>query len=152
MNPTQPPQVNAAPAARGLTGTQLVHYGPAWDAALEQTRGTVAEPVAVLVCHGMGQQVRYETISQVADAIRVQNFNGPMQRTSPTPFTFTKRIGRRSPKRASHIGTLLNFFSTQPQAASGIVARSVQKRLSDGCLAAASRCASLAAHFRRCSL
>ena len=57
---------------RKLTGTPLIHYGPAWDAGLEATRGTSAEPVAVLVCHGMGQQVRYETISQVAEAIRTE--------------------------------------------------------------------------------
>ena len=29
-----------------------------------------ASPIALLVCHGMGQQVRYETISAVAEAIR----------------------------------------------------------------------------------
>jgi len=56
-------------APRQLTGTRLIHYGPAWDAALEETHATTGGPVAVLVCHGMGQQVRYETISSVAEAI-----------------------------------------------------------------------------------
>ncbi len=62
----------SAPARRGLSGTRLVHYGPAWDAGLEAARGTSADPVAVLVCHGMGQQVRYETISQVAESISTE--------------------------------------------------------------------------------
>lgn len=65
-------EAESIPARRELTGTQLIHYGPAWDPALEATRGTTADPVAVLVCHGMGQQVRYETISQVAEAIRTE--------------------------------------------------------------------------------
>ena len=47
-----------------------VHYGPLWgpqfQALIDRGAGT---PVAVLVCHGMGQQVRYETISSVANAI-----------------------------------------------------------------------------------
>ena len=64
--------VALAPAPRELTGTRLIHYGPAWDAELEETRATPEGPVAVLVCHGMGQQVRYETISQVAEAIRTE--------------------------------------------------------------------------------
>jgi len=53
-------------------GTPLIHYGPLWDDRLEALEATEAgkPPVAVLVCHGMGQQVRYETISSVADAIR----------------------------------------------------------------------------------
>ena len=59
----------SAPAPRQMTGTRLIHYGPAWDAALEATSATIEGPVAVLVCHGMGQQVRYETISSVAEAI-----------------------------------------------------------------------------------
>jgi hypothetical protein len=52
-----------------LKGTRLVHYGPTWDESLEKTRETSDGPVAVLVCHGMGQQVKYETISAVAEAI-----------------------------------------------------------------------------------
>src|SRR5580700_9146404 len=60
------------PTRRELRGTPLIHYGPAWDSALESSRGTSADPVAVLVCHGMGQQVRYETISQVAELIRTE--------------------------------------------------------------------------------
>jgi hypothetical protein len=59
-------------APRQLTGTRLIHYGPAWDAALEETHATTEGPVAVLVCHGMGQQVRYETISSVAEAILIE--------------------------------------------------------------------------------
>lgn len=61
-----------APRRRGLAGTQLVHYGPLWDEDLESLRQQHRGPVAVLVCHGMGQQVRYETISSIADAIRTQ--------------------------------------------------------------------------------
>jgi hypothetical protein len=37
---------------------------------LEAEESTTEPPVAVLVCHGMGQQVRYETISSVANAIQ----------------------------------------------------------------------------------
>ncbi len=62
----------SVPVRRELRGTPLIHYGPAWDSTLEASRGTSADPVAVLVCHGMGQQVRYETISQVAEAIRTE--------------------------------------------------------------------------------
>src|SRR6516162_1263291 len=61
-----------APRRRGLAGTQLVHYGPLWDENLEHLRQQNRGPVAVLVCHGMGQQVRYETISSIAQAIRTQ--------------------------------------------------------------------------------
>jgi hypothetical protein len=66
------PENALAPARRELTGTRLIHYGPAWDAALEATSATPEGPVAVLVCHGMGQQVRYETISSVAEAILIE--------------------------------------------------------------------------------
>jgi len=52
-----------------LLGTPLVHYGPLWDEGLEQAGERAEGPVAVLVCHGMGQQVRYETISSIAEAI-----------------------------------------------------------------------------------
>jgi len=48
---------------------RLIHYGPLWDERLEAARKANEGPVAVLVCHGMGQQVRYETISAVAEAI-----------------------------------------------------------------------------------
>ena len=41
-----------------------IHYGIR-DVALKPE----ASPVAVLVCHGMGQQVRYETISAIASGI-----------------------------------------------------------------------------------
>lgn len=64
-------QIHEAPAPNrpGLAGTRLVHYGPLWDEHLESLRQQHHGPVAVLVCHGMGQQVRYETISSVAEAI-----------------------------------------------------------------------------------
>jgi len=67
-------QIEAAPPPRRreLAGTRLVHYGPLWDNDLEHLRQEQRGPVAVLVCHGMGQQVRYETISSVAQAIRTQ--------------------------------------------------------------------------------
>lgn len=52
-------------------GTPLVRYGFTSDSTLgERISGQKAGPVAILVCHGMGQQVRYETISSVAEAIR----------------------------------------------------------------------------------
>ena len=54
---------------RRLVGTPLIHYGPLWEPPLDQPRGRKSGPIAVLVCHGMGQQVRYETISSVAQAI-----------------------------------------------------------------------------------
>jgi hypothetical protein len=60
------------PERAGLAGTKLVHSGPIWDATLEATRGSHLGPVAVLVCHGMGQQVRFETISSVAQAILLE--------------------------------------------------------------------------------
>jgi hypothetical protein len=60
------------PERAGLAGTKLVHSGPIWDATLEATRGSHLGPVAVLVCHGMGQQVRFETISSVAEAILLE--------------------------------------------------------------------------------
>jgi hypothetical protein len=55
-------------------GTPLVRYGPTSEGTIsaKDFAGGKAEPVAILVCHGMGQQVRYETISSVADAIRKQ--------------------------------------------------------------------------------
>jgi len=43
-----------------------VHWGPLWSQELEQAK----EVVGVLVCHGMGQQVRFETISAVAGTVR----------------------------------------------------------------------------------
>jgi predicted alpha/beta hydrolase family esterase len=55
-----------------LTGTNLIHYGDIWDERLQKAQESGRGPVAVLVCHGMGQQVRYETISSVAQAILVE--------------------------------------------------------------------------------
>ena len=57
-------------ARAGVTGTDLIHYGPTFNPAAKLDEGP--ESVAVLVCHGMGQQVRYETISAVANAIRIE--------------------------------------------------------------------------------
>jgi hypothetical protein len=51
-------------------GTQRIHYGLLWDRRLEEAYERGQGPTAVLVCHGMGQQVRYETISGLAEAIR----------------------------------------------------------------------------------
>jgi hypothetical protein len=45
----------------GVTGTDLIHYGATWNPAAKLEAGQ--ESVAVIVCHGMGQQVRYETIA-----------------------------------------------------------------------------------------
>lgn len=73
MNKREPNiEQSTAPERRNLSGTRLVHYGPLWDADLETIREKHHGPVAVLVCHGMGQQVRYETISSVAEAIRTE--------------------------------------------------------------------------------
>ena len=58
-----------APQGR-VSGTPLVHYGSLWYPGLEAIADQAEAPVAVLVCHGMGQQVRYETISSIAEAIR----------------------------------------------------------------------------------
>jgi len=58
--------------ASNVVGTPLVHYGltseRTHEGAVDQDNGSVA----VLVCHGMGQQVRYETIGALAEAIRTQ--------------------------------------------------------------------------------
>jgi len=56
----------------GITGTSLIHYGSIWNQSLESARENRHGPVAVLVCHGMGQQVRYQTISSLAGAIRLE--------------------------------------------------------------------------------
>lgn len=103
-------------------GTPLVRYGFTSDSTLgERISGQKAGPVAILVCHGMGQQVRYETISSVAEAIRREattqngeqnvepvgvhvsyekaswralNWIGQTRIAKNTPCMFTKRIGR----------------------------------------------------------
>jgi hypothetical protein len=63
-------EAQASPPNRpGVSGTTLVHYGPIWDRSLDAYQEGKERPVAVLVCHGMGQQVRYETISAVAQCI-----------------------------------------------------------------------------------
>jgi len=51
-------------------GTPLIHYGFAAAETFARPAGAADGLVAVLVCHGMGQQVRYETISSLADALR----------------------------------------------------------------------------------
>ncbi len=62
-----PLELNAGPHR---TGTAQVHYGPMWDEALQEAAlASNKSIIAVLVCHGMGEQVRYETISAVAEAI-----------------------------------------------------------------------------------
>jgi hypothetical protein len=45
--------------------TPLIRYGADGDTAPDQPNAEEGGPVAILVCHGMGQQVRYETISAV---------------------------------------------------------------------------------------
>ncbi|HWF03445.1 MAG TPA: hypothetical protein VHA06_07155, partial [Candidatus Angelobacter sp.] len=48
-----------------------VHYGPPGGTKMLHAAESPADhPVAMLICHGMGQQVRYETISSVAKAIQ----------------------------------------------------------------------------------
>jgi len=62
---------SAAPLdSSGHRGSRFVHYGSMVDGALAPMTKRTGLPVAVLVCHGMGQQVRYETISSIADALR----------------------------------------------------------------------------------
>ncbi len=62
----------AAPAA----SHRFIHYGVSkgQPAITEKVMGAGAgpNPVAVLVCHGMGQQVRYETIAAFTEAIRLE--------------------------------------------------------------------------------
>jgi hypothetical protein len=64
-------QSSPHPESSAAVGTPLVRYGFTSDGTLDKRIvGAADGPVAVLVCHGMGQQVRYETISSVAEAIR----------------------------------------------------------------------------------
>lgn len=49
---------------------RLIHYGAPPEEPRVAAKPTSVSPVAVLVCHGMGQQVRYQTIASVADAIQ----------------------------------------------------------------------------------
>jgi hypothetical protein len=46
-----------------------IRTGPIWDESCREARDRSDGPTAVLVCHGMGQQVKFETISMVAGAI-----------------------------------------------------------------------------------
>ena len=66
---TDPTPVSASTLPRG---TPLVHYGLTSDATHEDALDTANGVVAILVCHGMGQQVRYETISSIAEAIQTE--------------------------------------------------------------------------------
>ncbi len=50
-------------------GTSLIHYGATWTREAAESTARGKQNVAVLVCHGMGQQVRYETISAVAQSL-----------------------------------------------------------------------------------
>ena len=47
-----------------------IKTGPIWDQNCQDAKAAIGGPAAVLVFHGMGQQVRFETISMVAGAIR----------------------------------------------------------------------------------
>ena len=72
MRDAQEPERNNADAtltAPPPSTPNRIHYRPLWDERLEQANRSGEGPVAVLVCHGMGQQVRYETISSVAEAL-----------------------------------------------------------------------------------
>jgi hypothetical protein len=51
-------------------GTPLVHYGLTSDGTRANEAELADDPIAILVCHGMGQQTRYETISLIAEAVR----------------------------------------------------------------------------------
>jgi hypothetical protein len=69
---------------------RLIHYGPLWDERLEAARKANEGPVAVLVCHGMGQQVRYETI----DLLPFGRFLlAPVIERTPTIKNFWRRSG-----------------------------------------------------------
>ena len=46
-----------------------IRMGPIWDESCQEAREKTGGPTAVLVFHGMGQQVKFETISMVAGAI-----------------------------------------------------------------------------------
>lgn len=72
---------NSGPGARDTGAVRLqtensqnsrrhvIEYKPVWDRRLTPAREEEQGVVAVLVCHGMGQQVRYQTISSVAESI-----------------------------------------------------------------------------------
>src|SRR5579864_2285894 len=47
-----------------------IRTGPIWDQSCRDAKEATGGPAAVLVFHGMGQQVKFETISAVAGAIR----------------------------------------------------------------------------------
>jgi hypothetical protein len=64
-----PVHSDSAPEPNGA-GTGMVRYVPLWDDNLQRAVDGEGQTVsAVLVCHGMGEQVRYQTISSVAEAI-----------------------------------------------------------------------------------
>jgi hypothetical protein len=64
--------LTSVPTSTLQRGTPLVHYGLTSDSTREAVLDTASGVVAILVCHGMGQQVRYETISSIAEAIRTE--------------------------------------------------------------------------------
>jgi len=67
---SDPGQPAASAANQPRPGTRVVHYGPVWNANLQQVADDPNKTItAVMVCHGMGEQVRYETISAVAESI-----------------------------------------------------------------------------------
>lgn len=52
--------------------SQRIHYQPLWNDRLKAARHANQDVTAILVCHGMGQQVRYQTISSVAEALLIE--------------------------------------------------------------------------------
>jgi len=79
--------LNAEPLANGHSRQgEAIHYKPLWDERLELARKGGEGAVAVFVCHGMGQQVRYETISSVAEALLTE---AREQGATPSPLEVT---------------------------------------------------------------
>lgn len=60
---------NQAPGKRPAEPAHI-RTGPIWDQSCRDAKDATGGPSAVLVFHGMGQQVKFETISMVAGAIR----------------------------------------------------------------------------------
>jgi len=68
-DPTEKTSSSAAFAATSTRAT--FHYGDEAPLRIEGVaeEGVARAPVAVMVCHGMGQQVRFETVGQLAASI-----------------------------------------------------------------------------------
>lgn len=58
--------------AAAASPSQRIHYQPLWNDRLKAARHANQDVTAILVCHGMGQQVRYQTISSVAEALLIE--------------------------------------------------------------------------------